>query len=488
MAAPAPVNISDVFTWHKLDQTNGSLLKDYDITKVESASVSRGTTQLRTLVVFAKHRKFPSLALAIKITPIYLNSRREDFVREQQIHYLLTQLDAAVVREATRESNAKIKTDSLFRVKKGENPLTHEDAVATAIATANDDNNVVPLYDFVIQQFDLRTIPNIPGRELLNPITWLNPHTASIMVQRQLDGTLTTLLEKTTDLGVIVKQLRYVIIQMCCILHSLLAIGFTHGDTHPNNIGWATAAYERHYFIASDKVFVIPPDVPTAVLLDFDTSRAEMTDATNKPFNMVPSRTSLYNRFSGVVTIVPAQTFSPMVDIFRLVHSVALMVAARMNDDRTNWPDGLTQSIEMRDLGQVCLTGITKLPESIMNLDSYKPVKAFCEEMMKPGRDKLSLKEEAKKLTANKDQATLWYLLYAATPSNKADAATFRMPLDVLLTQTSVRRAPAGSVNMTLAPLYKKGVVYQPQKVAYSDDPKMRIHPLTTAFPNEFGP
>ena len=469
------------------DITNGSLLMDYNIEKVESFSPSPDSpTQLRTLVVFATHKKYPRLELAIKITPIYLQGRREDFVREQQIHYLLTQLDAEAVRTAAATKTAKDKT--LF-VATREQPLEHEVAVIRAIAKTTH-HNVVPLYDFVIQSFNINMIPQVEGRANLSRFTWLSDHPASILVQGRLNGTLYDLVQKKHyTLDRFIRVLRYVIIQVCCMLHSLMVIKFTHGDTHPRNVGWIGEDLERHYHVTKKRVFVIPSDVSiTTMLLDFDNSRAEMKDATGKPFKMIPSATSLGARFRGVVKLTPDQTFSPMVDIFRLVHGVMRLLAQQMLAKDAKF-DNVTLSQETIRLGTACRDGMTNIPQSIKDIAAYKTASEFYGALLDPSKTDETLKIAAGALERDgAQQEALWYRLYAATPSTIKDTIVYTMPWDVLKNQDPVdpNVTPLGGENMTLSPLYKPRKVYQPANVDVIIDNEIRVHPLKAAFPSEF--
>lgn len=473
-----------LFAWHQQPATAGSILADYDIKSVER--VASDKTELRTLVLFAVHKRLPAKNLAIKITPIYKDTRRNDFVREQQLHYLLTQMDAPRVRDAARLTGAAAKR--LFTAER-EKPLEHESAAQDS-AINSTEHNIVPLFDFVIQQFNLDSIRMIPGRDLLNSIQWTGPQESSILVQGRLDGVLAerraenareSLLGRTNDLSIVMRYCSYAIMQICCTLHLLLAIAFTHGDTHPANIGYTNESdVARHYTLAPNKVFRVPANMPHIMLLDFDNSRAEMTDASGRKFVMVPDQASLDSRFAGIVRLTPEMTFSPMIDVFRLVQGILTVFAQRVQSPEIIWEEGLELSQEFSDFANTCAVGISRVPLSFRQLASYQRLSTFVEALSSRSRD--SIKSTAKALLDDREQQRkLWYQLYAMTPEQKSETVQYLMPWDVLATYTAYGDPLAGSIDMTLGVVYAKGKVYQPSSVRDVSDVAIRVHPLQTA-------
>jgi hypothetical protein len=455
----------------------GSLLAEYEIDAVAQVSTDTDRRRLRTLVLYARHRDSAELSVAIKITPITHEVRRDDFVREQQIHYLLTQMDAAAVRQA---ASRKPRTPEWFTADERD-PLAHEDAVARSVI-AGDVFNVVPLYDFVIQYFDGRGIPLVSGYEQLAGVDF-GRGDAAITVQRKIDGTLKSLLggsgsalaSTTTSLYVVVRSLRYAIVQICCILHVLLAIGFTHGDVHAGNVGYVTTTARRHYKLAQNKVFAIPDTVPSMMLIDFDRSRAEMSDATGKRFVMIPSAASLRARFGRVVDVTPAQSFSPMVDVFRLVHSAIVLFAQFVSNGSVSVaPARSTEDFPV--LVDLFRAGISNLPDSITRISAYETVRDFVDVLAVGADDKVN--PLADKINGDSAQGELWYRLYSATPQERDETTKFLMPWDVLARASPSASEPSDSRDMTLAPLYDKGKVYRPWDVPAASDEVMRVHPL----------
>lgn len=486
--------MASVFTWHTRQPGGGSILADYEIQSVQSVATGSSDSELRTVVLFAVHRNLVNLNLAIKITPIYLDSRRDDFILEQQIHYLLSQLDTTKTRDAAKKTGVVAKK---FFTAKAVQPLEHEPVVAAAMLYT-DEFNVVPLYDFVIQDFTLDSIPETTGRNKLSGITWLGSHQAAFLVQRRLDGVLPELLQppsrlasdvhdkSSNDLETIVTHMMYGILQVCCTLHMLLALAFTHGDTHPNNIGYIDSGQvPRHYKLSPNKTINIPAKSHHIMLIDFDRSRAEMIDATGKQFTMVPTKESLNARYNNVVRLTPAQTFFPAVDVFRLVHSMLIILAGRMIDSKLKWTEGFTAGRKWVQFRNLCKAGISKLPKAITDTDAYKKVAAFVAEFGDASEDKL--KATAKALMDDgANQRTLWYKLYAESPGTKKGATDFLMPWDVLGKFETGDVPAAGSVDMTMAPLYNKGKVYRTSEVRDESDAALRTDPLRTVFPDEF--
>lgn len=477
----------ELFQRHQQPVIAGSILADYEIQSVQRvATATADKTQLRTLVLFAVHKQLTNKPLAIKITPIYDEARRNDFVREQQLHYLLTQLDAPDVRAAARVTGPAAK--ELFKADRA-NPIEHEEPTKKS-ALVSTEHNVVPLFDFVIQQFSLDSIPLIAGRNLLDAITWTTAQESSILVQGRLDGVLAerlpenlrdTLLGKTNNLRTLMRYSHNAIMQICCTLHLLLPIAFTHGDTHPANIGYTNqAAAPRHYELAPGKIFRVPRDMPHIMLLDFDNSRAEMVDATGSRFVMVPDQASLDKRFGGRVKMTPEMTFSPMVDVFRLVHGILTVFAQRLQSAEVSWDVGLEQTQDFDDFAKTCAAGISNIPLKFAQLPGYQNLSRFVESLSSRNRERI--KAAAQTLLNDRDQQReLWFQLYAMTPKKKSETAQFLMPWDVLATYTAYGDPEAESINMTLSAVYGKGKVYRPSSVKDASDATMRIHPLQAA-------
>lgn len=479
-----PLSSAPLFEWHRRPEIAGSLLSEYEIESVAVVQTSKTAPKtLRTMVLYAHHKSHPTLPLAIKISPVTNDERRDTFVHEQQIHYLLSQIDSPGVRQA-----AVSKTTGLFRA---DETAQHEPAVLRSMLQDINNFSIVPLYDYVIHKEPLN-IGRVEGYAHYEAIDAYNGE-ASFLVMRRLDGLLYHAVRKERQLVECARQLYYAIMQVCSVLHLLLPIRFTHGDIHLGNLGVRTEPQKPHHYTITQKIVMrVPRDVHKVVLIDFDNSSAVMTDATNKRFDMRPSQDALNRRFADHPILRPAQTFSPMVDVFRLVENALFLLAIQITDPRSS--DDRFSALEIvGKFGTVCETALTRLPDGpLKELPEFVRLLAFATALK---ADPISLEAVrtaaralivAESIIADKPdelrpQNSMWWRVYAATPDVLEKTAEQLMPWDVLRLYPATTSAEAESVDLTLNCVIGRGIVYRPHKVQVATDAEIRVDPLGRA-------
>ena len=470
MEGIVPASSAPVFRWHESVPISGSLLSDYDISEVIDVSVEPNN-QLRTLVLAAKNKAAPNINVAIKITPIYDDARKSDFVREQQLHYLLTQVDTPAVRQRA----VKPRETGDFRAKGTE---WEKDVVKSLLDGGV--FSIVPLYDFVIKRFIIDDVPAVRGYDPLHTVATPAVY-ASFLVLRRLTGTFESTITDAVTLPEVARRIYYAIKQICAILHLLLPIRFTHGDIHPRNIGVAeSSGTNRHYRLTAGRYATVPKEIPHIVLLDFDNCSAFMTDATKTVFDMRPTQESLDRRFGEHVKLTPEQSFSPMVDVFRLVQNMALLLALRISQAGEGDVINLRMEAITQQLARVLEVGTTRLPVSILRSEPYAGLRDFVNLLKSDGGTAAQLKAGASTLARGMaQQQTLWWKLYGETPRTVEETTAMLMPWDVLdAFPAEDRPLSDDSTDMTLYQIYKAGKIYRPDKVETRDAAVIRVDPV----------
>lgn len=475
MTTVAPLISAAVFNWHLRPVSSGRLLEDYDIESVRSASGELpDRIDLRTVVIFCVHKRMRNLPLAIKISPVRNAERRDTFVREQQIHYLLTQIDSAAVRRA---ATSDVDNAELFRAR----GIEYAQQITDSLIANNNNFSIIPLYDYSIHPEPFN-VGLVPGHQLLQAVQWPADSDYSFLVERRFRALMHELISAETLLVRNTEMLYHTISEVCCILHLLLPIRFTHGDIHLGNLGAEPGlGRPRHFRIADNIVIRVPPDTPRAVLIDFDNSSALMTDATGAVFDMRPSQASLDRRFAGHVRLTPEQTFSPLVDVFRLVESAMFLLATRIFELQTI-TDGFVEAPVRREFGRVCLAALLRLPAGpAVASDEYTRLMRFATTLASEGIASFDdIRTAAGQImqAPGKPQQSLWWLLYASTPTDIHETISYLMPWDVLRLYTRFSEPDTDSVDFTLYCITGPGRVYRPHRQRPRSDEDIRIDPL----------
>lgn len=407
------------------------------MTKVISAQSVPSTPSLRTVVLATGDGK-----LIIKVSPITDADSRAWLHNELHIHARLSQMDAATGRNTTDQP-----------------PW-----------------NIVPLCAFAVRPFTFRRSA-IAGAHLLDSIRLPPPECtpAAYTVQRRLcDGTLHEYARSprhTADQKIV--QFRDGLAQVCAVLHTLLAVKFTHGDLKLDNIGLATGAVTAHrvYRLAANRTLVLPARRSEHLaLFDFGFSRAELFDA-----RLVPDTPALAYRF-GTTTPPPTQTFAPVVDLYRLTESIAYEVARHIAGGRAT----VASADAAADLRAMLLAVLDRLPVEFAKRDGVVAVRAFVSAFTV---------DTARALLA-KTSPNEWPALYRALPAAEEDVVRLAMPYDVLarsgllVTTTTPHHGHPDDIDMTLEPCYQPGVVYTNAANNAGAHGAMRVHPLSVAFPS----
>lgn len=454
----------DLFNRHALPPANGTIFDSYIVTGVIGSIAMHGGS-MRTLVLRVRHlNDKDNTPLVAKIVFESRFLLEQDMTREFLVHYFLTQNDATAVRAAAARHTDG---DGLFVV--GSDPVEEHRQVRQAIWDTTV-HNVVPLLDFWIGPFmkgDLRVDPGASEPELspLQKVPKTTYHVA-VSIQRPFTGTLRDHLFKV-PLNQLAYQTRWVLGIVMLQLHSLMAIGFSHGDLHAQNIGVATGTGPRHYkHIVSAGNLNVPVDVPQPMLFDFGFSHASFVDARGVRRVYSPSSTLMGARIGARVEI-DDYLMSPTFDIFRLCLSLLQIIARRIVDQDMREFFESPGANELMSVLHAGLRDTTKTKNII-----FIPAESTYADYN--AKVKLWLNLPAKEINAE-------WITFLKTQKKKLDIESTTLPYDIL----QRLRLPASSdgvgPDMTLRPQYAPGKVYNPS----GGGAGARVDSLTTFVSNQ---
>lgn len=459
----------DQFILHSKKSLPGDPTRFYNFEKVDNVNTTTGPIPtVRSIVLLAKHVKLASLDLAIKL--VNIDGRLvtdEGILREQRIHYTLTQWDARYTRETVPVATSK-PGDGYFAATDAETKGQQKTVRASIITT--EERNIVPLYDFAtLENYDHRTIPQVLGREKLvqlGPKQWR----AGFLVLGRFPQTLAQWVDNAR-LPDVIWGLHDTLVQMCALIHLLMAAGFTHGDLHAKNIAaYPTARQTRVIRLASDKVFVLKQRdrVPHFALLDFGFSRLDFTDALGKKWLLEPTPDEQQERLKSYT--VPSSSFVPGADVFRIVVSLLLELAQKMrtaSDDERN--DAMAESA-FAQFGKACQSVLTRVQRTLGANPDFERLVSLAAAVAEMRLD--DIVRLANAVDYSKSSALFWPVYTAGIEPRDGP-----LPWDALKHLGPARDAPPDPAtyrDITIAVPYARGRALDPRLVTFTDDDAMR--------------
>lgn len=466
--------LSKLFTLHSKETYAGDPLANYTISEVKNVNTTTGPPpQVRSVVLLAKHAQLASKALAIKLVTIDGRLVTKDgILREQRIHYALTQWDARITRETVPSAQANPGAGYFAT----EDPKKSEEAPVRLSIINTEERNIVPLYDFaVINGYKFSTIPQVPRREKIPPLATNAPSRVGMLVMDRFDKTLRHWLRDAQSMVAIVHALRDALVQMCALVHMLMAAGFTHADLHPENIAvYPAAATTRVIQLARTRFFVLPQraGVDHFALLDFGFSRLDFKDATGRRWKLEPSADEQRARLKTYTP--PADSFVPGGDVFRLVISLLSEFAkAMVNNDVSEKVDATTL-VEFGQFGEACHSVLEMVPQPTSAQADFVQLKSLAEAIA--NRKSLDdINDLAVKVTELKNVNDLFWRFYTG---NRA-VVEGPLPWDALRYLGHVDNRPLGEHrDITIAVPYGRGKVFDTTQVEFTNDLEMRVSSL----------
>ncbi len=458
----------DLFKVHTRPPSNGSILDSYTITEVIGPpKQERGI--LRSLVLAANHRDDTTVPKRVWIIKIVFESEaiaQIDVLREFKIHYFLTQIDAEAVRAAAKQH--KLLAVSLLSA-------DQEEAEVRKAIVAGKTHNIVPMLDFWVGKFerrDLQLSGDPKDAEILSTIP-RRAFDVGISVQARFKRTLTQHLAEA-PLWSLIDDAATSLAQAGCQLHALMAIGYSHGDSHTDNYG-VEEGVDRYYVLVKDDTAVrLPASASQVMMFDFGFSHLRTTDASGTRTWLAPS--------AGLQRARRLDTdgkyvFSPSFDLFRLCQSIAAVLAERIGKLPAV---GDVQTVIGSTARANLLMALDKGINVSTSLRSSKAIlSAFIEKL--GGDNVADIRTAARTLVADTDnQDELWLEVARATKGQGIkDMMDSLLPYD-LIKELGTTSVPAGDgwVDMTMRPVYGKGKVYNPPERINVKAGEERVHPL----------
>ena len=463
----------DQFTLHSKKPLPGDPTRLYTIEKVENVNQTTGAIPaVRSIVLLAKHVNLAPLDLAIKL--VNIDGRLvtdEGILREQQIHYTLTQWDARVTRETVPVATSK-PGDGYFSTTTKADTRGQQKTVRVSIMNT-EERNIVPLYDFAtLENYNHLTIPQVPGHEKLpqfGPRQWR----AGFLVLGRFPRTLAQWAEEAR-LPDVIWGLHDTLVQMCALIHLLMAAGFTHGDLHAKNIAaYPNARQTRVIRLASNAVFVLQQrdSVPHFALLDFGFSRLDFTDAVDKKWLLEPTSAEQRERLTPKYR-VPWSSFVPGADVFRIVVSLLLELAKKMHTASADKRNSAMTESAFAQFGKACQSVLARVQSTFGNDPDFGRLASMATAVAEARwNDAL-----AKDVDYNKSSALFWPVYTAGIEPQNGP-----LPWDALKHLGHVRDAPPKADtyrDITIAVPYARGSAFDPRRVTFTDDDAMRVSSL----------